>query len=203
MMKKKWITLTTIIGIILIGTLIAGPVMSNIEIPKYDVVTAEKNIEIRHYLPMIVAEVQVEGKRKQAIGDGFRLLANYIFGNNTSQHDIAMTAPVQQQKSQKISMTAPVQQESIGQSWKVSFVMPSKYSMTSLPKPNNDRVTLKEVPSKKFAVIRFSGTSSNKNLTKHEKQLMEYILANQIKMNGSFKFAFYRLFLHQQAVKLL
>ena len=190
-MKKKWTMITSIIGLILIVGVLAGPLMSDLEKPDYKVIQSEQKIEIRHYEPMIIAEVEVEGKREDAIRDGFRLIADYIFGNNKVKLDIAMTSPVQQQESQKIAMTAPVQQQSTGRSWQISFVMPSKYSMESLPEPNNDRVRLKEILTKKFVVIEFSGTNSNENVTKHENQLMNYIEANQIKIIGSPKYAFY------------
>ena len=184
--------ITSIIALILIvGGLLAGPVMSNVEKPDYKVIQTERNIEIRQYEPMIIAEVEVDGKREDAIRDGFRLIADYIFGNNTVERDIAMTAPVQQQESQKIAMTAPVQQQSTGRSWQISFVMPSKYSMETLPEPKNDRVRLKEIMTKKFVVIKFSGTNSNENVTEHENQLMNYIEANQIKIIDSPKYAFY------------
>ena len=184
--------ITSIIAFILtVGGLLAGPVMSNVEKPDYKVIQTERNIEIRQYEPMIIAEVEVDGKREDAIREGFRLIADYIFGNNTVQRDIAMTAPVQQQESQKIAMTAPVQQQSTGRSWQISFVMPSKYSMETLPEPKNDRVRLKGIMTKKFVVIKFSGTNSNENVTEHENQLMKYIESNQIKIIDSPKYAFY------------
>ena len=190
-MKKTWIMITSIIALILIVGVLAGPVMSDVEKPDYKVIQSEQNIEIRQYEPMIIAEVEVDGKREDAIGDGFRLLADYIFGNNTVQQVISMTAPVQQKENQKIAMTAPVQQQSAGKSWRMSFVMPSKYSMEALPEPNNDRVRLKEMLTKKFIVIEFSGTNSNENVTKHENQLMNYIEGNNLKITGSPKYAFY------------
>ena len=190
-MKKKWTMITSLIALILIAGVLAGPVMSNVEKPDYKVIQSEQNIEIRQYDPMIIAEVEVDGKREDAIRDGFRLLADYIFGNNTVQQVISMTAPVQQKENQKIAMTAPVQQQSMGKSWQMSFVMPSKYKLDSLPVPNNNRVRLKEILTKKFVVIEFSGTNSNENVTKHENQLMNYIEANQINIIGSPKYAFY------------
>jgi hypothetical protein len=190
-MKRKWIMIASIITLILIGGALMGPIMSNVEKPGYEVLASYQNIEIRHYPPMIISEVEVEGNREEAIGDGFRLLADYIFGNNTVQKDIAMTAPVQQQASQKIAMTAPVQQQSIGKKWVVSFVMPSEYSIDSLPIPNNDRVKLTEISAQKLIVIKFSGTSSDKNVAEHEKQLMDFVEANQIIATGSPKYAFY------------
>jgi len=190
-MNKKWTMILSIITLLLIVGVLAGPVISNVEKPDYKVIQSEQNIEIRQYKPNIIAEVEVEGKREDAIGDGFSLIADYIFGNNKVKLDIAMTAPVQQQESKKIAMTAPVQQQSNGESWQISFVMPSEYTMESLPEPNNDRVRLKEILTKKFVVIEFSGTSSNENINEHENKLMNYIAANKLKIIGSPKYAFY------------
>ena len=111
-MKRKWTMITSIITLIIAVGILAGPVMSDVEKPDYKVLQSEHNIEIRLYEPMIIAEVDVEGKREDAVRDGFRLIADYIFGNNTVQRDIAMTAPVNQQLT--------------GRSWQISLVMPSK-----------------------------------------------------------------------------
>ena len=181
--------ITSTIALILIVGILAGPVISNVEKPDYKIIQSEQNIEIRQYEPMIIAEVEVDGKREDAIRDGFRLIADYIFGNNTVEQNISMTAPVQQKE--KIAMTSPVQQQLAGKSWQISFVMPSEYSMESLPVPNNNRVRLKEILAKKFVVIEFSGSNSNENVIGHENQLMKYIKANQINIIGSPKYAFY------------
>lgn len=183
--------LAAIIGVIIIGGIFAGPIMSDVETPNYEVISAQAGIEIRQYAPMIIAEVQMDGEREDAIGNGFRLLADYIFGNNQGLQDIAMTAPVQQQKNIKIAMTAPVQQQSISDIWRVSFVMPSEYSMETLPKPVNDRVAIKRVPSKQFIVVTFAGTNSNKNVTVHEEKLMRYVKANNLSVVGAPTYAFY------------
>lgn len=70
-MKKRWFMIAAIIGIVLIGVVAVGPIMSDVETPSYEVITAENNIEVRQYIPMIVAEVQMNGRREDAIGDGF------------------------------------------------------------------------------------------------------------------------------------
>lgn len=190
-MKKKWIIITALTGLLLVGFASVGPIMSQVEIPSYQILSSEKNIETRRYAPTIIAEVEVKGLREIAIGDGFRLLADYIFGNNVAKQEIAMTAPVQQQSNQKIAMTAPVQQQLMGDAWKVSFVMPSQYSLDTLPKPNNSAVTLTTVPEQDFIVLTFSGRISNENIAKHEQQLIEYIQAHKIKVIGSPLYAFY------------
>ena len=183
--------IAAIIGIVFMGAIAAGPIMSDVETPSYEIVKSRDAIEIRQYEPMIIAEVQVNGKREDAIGNGFRLLSDYIFGNNIANQDIATTAPVQQQESTKIAMTAPVQQQSTGDDWQVSFVMPSEYTMDTLPKPVNERVALKEIPAKTFVAITFSGTNSDENVKAHEKILLEYVEANDLSVISTPKYAFY------------
>ncbi len=182
-MKKKWIWILVLIGMILIGGLIIGPVMSDVETPSYRIITSQKDIEIRHYEPMIVANVKIVGDRENALRKGFQLLADYIFGNNTVLQEIAMTAPVQQRKYKKISMTAPVQQQAIDASWEVSFVMPSGYNMVTLPRPNNDSIVIEEISSEKFAVITFSGTSSSENIEKIREKIDELYSTQQYRSN--------------------
>lgn len=189
--KKKCVFLSTMMGILILGGLSAEPRVSNIEIPRYELIQSFGNIEIRRYQPMIIAYVEVGGGRSNASGSGFSLLADYIFGNNTVKKKIAMTAPVQQQSNMKIAMTAPVQQQSKGRSWEISFVMPSEYTMEMLPEPNNSRVKLKEEPSRKFAVIQFSGRITENNIREHENQLADFIEVNQITVIGFPKYAFY------------
>src|SRR6478672_6183480 len=163
-----WIILA---GVLVLGAVLRGPIVSNVEQPKYRVIASEKNIEIREYPPVIVAETEVAGERDKAISEGFRTIADYIFGNNLSSQKVAMTAPVTQQPSEKIAMTAPVTQQGIGNIWQVRFVMPASYTMDTLPKPKNPTVKLKEVEGKRFAVIRFSGMAGEDSLKRHTDEL--------------------------------
>ena len=193
MVKKKWIFIVIFIGLVVLGGVMAGPIMSNVEKPNYTVVKQQGSFEIREYPPVLAAEVTVQGAREDAIGDGFRLLADFIFGNNTKQTDIAMTAPVEQEAtiSEEIAMTAPVEQEKAEQGWTVRFIMPSKYTKQTLPKPNNEKVKIKQIPGKKVAAIRFSGRNTDTNLKKHEKQLATYLEEQNLTPNSHPTYAFY------------
>ena len=151
--------------------------MSNVEKPKYQVVSSQANIEIRKYNPMIIALVEVQGERKEAIRGGFKMLADYIFGNNKSKEDIPMTAPVKQQKFQE--------------NWQISFIMPSEYNMETLHQHNNKTISLKELPSKKYIVINFSGMISDQNIALNEEKLKKYIFENEIQSLSTPIYAFY------------
>ena len=170
---------------------LSGTIMSQVEHPKYTVLESQGEIEIRQYAPMIVAEVEVKGERMKALNEGFRLIANYIFGNNLSSKKVAMTAPVTQEPGDKIAMTAPVTQDGSGDSWKVRFVMPEQYSLDSLPKPKNEAVRLIANPARKVAAIRFSGYNTDKNINRHRENLIKYIEEHRLAIVGPSTTAFY------------
>ena len=94
------------------------------EEPRFDLIKKEDDFELRRYQAMIIAEVQVTGTLSEASNQGFRQVADFIFGNNED--------PVKK-KSEKIDMTAPVTieennaKENNGQTWKLAFVMPQKF----------------------------------------------------------------------------
>jgi len=116
-----------------------------IEEPDYQEVLKQGNFEIREYAAKIIAHVSVSGDFDDASSKGFKLLADYIFGNNFteegSSNKISMTAPVEMAPlSQQVQITAPILQHGYTQEWQVNFVMPKEYDLISLPKPNNPSV---------------------------------------------------------------
>lgn len=180
-----------IVGISAIGAAAWGPIVSKVEQAKYEVVESQDDIQIRDYAPMIIAEAEVFGERKEAINKGFRIIADYIFGNNAPKQNVAMTAPVIQQSTEKIAMTAPVTQEGDGNSWKVRFVMPDSYTMDTLPKPNNDAVKLEKVPSKRFVVIHFSGMAGAESLKEQTDKLNTFITSKKLYALSQPTYAFF------------
>jgi len=189
-MRKRWIFLA-VTGLAGLGTITWSAVASNVETPDYMVSSKSGNLEIREYGPTIVAEATVEGERDQAIRRGFRIIADYIFGNNLSSTKVAMTAPVIQQSSEKVAMTAPVIQQAKGTSWNVRFVMPSKYTIETLPKPVNPQVALIEVPATRFAVIRFSGFAGQVSLDKQEALLRAFMAERSLIAASLPQYAYY------------
>ena len=156
-----------------------------IEKVQYDVVQKSSAIEVREYKPYLVAETLVDSDFKEAGNAAFRRLFNYISGANQAKESIAMTAPVNQQSaSEKIAMTAPVTQQASGDQYAVSFVMPAKYTLETLPKPTDPVVTVKEILGYKAAVIRYSGTWSPKRYEAKKAQLETYMQENGLSAVG-------------------
>ena len=150
-----------------------------IEKAKYQVVESDENFELRQYAPHIVAETFVAGDFEAVGNVGFRRLYDYINGKNIKNQNIAMTTPVtQESESEKIAMTAPVTQEKSQGRWRITFLMPAEYTLEALPRPLDGLVQLKEEPGYLMAVIRYSGTWSQKRFEKN-KALLQAAIAKR------------------------
>lgn len=176
-----------------------------IEEPIYRVIETSGNFELRVYDPKIIAEVEVTGSLKEASSKGFKLIAGYIFGKNTSRtsinsdidnnEKIKMTAPVTMKsatpKTEKINMTSPVSMKQTGEKWLMHFVMPSKYTLATLPKPNNSAVTIRKINGAKYAVHRFSGLADKAKADEKTAELERWLKSKNIKATGNPELARY------------
>jgi hypothetical protein len=117
------------------------------EEPSYRILERGGGLEVRAYDPMVIAETVVPGCMDRAGGDGFRLLAEYIFNRNGGQSG----------DGTRIAMTAPVGMQAEEGGWRVHFVMPRGRPLDALPEPADPRVRLRGIPPQKVVALRFSG----------------------------------------------
>jgi hypothetical protein len=166
-----------------------------IESPRYQTVHKDNRFEIREYEEYLLAEVEIDGDFSSALQKGFRVLADYIFGGNTSKAHIKMTVPVTQQAagSEKIEMTAPVTSSPVeeGKKYIIAFTMPSKYTLETLPDPANKTISFRRVAKHKVAALRFSGNLNSKLATRKAKELEIWLNENKYSRKSSFVFAQY------------
>jgi hypothetical protein len=147
-----------------------------IEEAAYQVVKKDGRFEIRDYAPHILAETMVDGDIEEAGNKAFRTLFRYISGANRSQDKVAMTAPVSQEpRGEKIKMTAPVGQQSVQGRWAVSFMMPASFTLETLPIPEDPQISLRQVPARRLAAVRYSGLWSEKNYLRYRDELEAWI----------------------------
>ncbi|WP_052440455.1 heme-binding protein [Geobacter sp. OR-1] len=156
-----------------------------IEEAPYKVAQENGIFEVRDYEPHILAETLVDGSLEDAGSKAFRRLFNYISGANHSRSSIEMTAPVSQEpKGEKITMTAPVSQQASAGKWAVSFMMPASYTLATLPVPDDSSITLRQVPARRMAAVRYSGTWSEKNYLENKERLENWIRENGFVIRG-------------------
>jgi hypothetical protein len=171
-------------------------VVQSLEEPSYTVSENRNGYEVRVYDPYIVAETVVNSSEyNRDLNQGFRAVAGYIFGDNTSAEKISMTTPVLEQpgdRSEKIAMTVPVLEDQSGNATRtVAFVLPSKYSLTTLPTPNNDKVTLRAVDGRKVAALRFTWYGTPDRVAAKKALLLEKLQRDGLTAISEPQVAFY------------
>jgi len=170
---------------------------SRVEQTDYVLVKKMNGYEIRDYPAHIVAQTIVQGSYGESMGNGFSILAGYIFGGNTKKESIAMTAPVVAQKgkssrvSESIAMTAPVMAKTEGDSQVISFGMPRSYTLETLPVPNDPRIEVVMIPAKKYAAMRFSWYFSYERVKRIQEKLFSALARDGIVAEGSTAYAGY------------
>jgi hypothetical protein len=176
MNKFVWISLSIIVlGVVIFS--IVSFTSKDIETPDYKVLKTIDEVELRLYPKMIVAKTSLSDKSFENQGsNGFRTIANYIFGGNEKNQKIAMTAPVVMEMSDSATMY---------------FVMPKQYKKEDLPNPSSKNVRITEESSKTLAVISYGGFSSDKKIQKHQKELMKVLMKNNIKTKGAYMYMGY------------
>jgi hypothetical protein len=196
--KVMLIAAGTIAGLAAAGAAAWLYVTNNLEQPAYATVISDDTIEIRDYPALVMAEVTRRGDRNSAVRAGFSPLAAYIFAKDRSGESISMTAPVLQQR-QPIAMTSPVLQTLAGSTatgrdsdgWIIRFIMPARYTLTTLPKAAGDDMRLLEVPAGRKAAIRFSGVATDELIARQEAILRGWLTARKIAIDGLPNYAYY------------
>ena len=165
------------------------------EVP-YQVLRSDGDIELRQYPPILIAETRVAGSFDDATGPAFRRLFDYISGENRARQEIAMTAPVLREASaagegEEIAMTAPVFREASADGWTMAFVLPEGYSLESAPLPTDPEVEVRELPSERRAVIRFTGNPEEADIAEKSETLRAWMAKQELEAAGDPQLAGY------------
>ena len=150
-----------------------------IEQPEYASVLKDGAYEVRDYPELLVAEVSRTGTRYDAVRKGFRPLASYTFAKERTGAAISMTAPVTQTPKGDAN------------DWMVRFIMPSKYTAETLPKPEGTDVRIVLMPAKRRAAIQFSGVATDDLIAAKEADLRNWMERQGLSATGSKTYAYY------------
>lgn len=184
-MKIYWLLALIITAILIISVLTTLYLDYATAEPAYNVVKRTKSYEIREYPAMLTASVAVDAIQKNPSNRAFKILADYIFGNNESRKNIAMTKPViVQTESETIGMTTPVIESKTNETYTMTFVLPSVYTIHTVPLPQDKRIELKEIPSQKVAVLTFGWYASPKRVAQKIEKLKTAVAQDNFTVVG-------------------
>jgi len=175
--------MTIVIIGISVGLLIAFQIYTTMSTEQtaaqaYKVIRTEKEFEVRYYPVVTMATISSSAKTyKELSSSGFRKLAGYIFGGNSSNQKIAMTAPVHMDINDSASS--------------MSFVMPAQFHKDNLPVPNDEGVKIENSTAEYVAAIRFGGFANNERIKKYEETLIALLKKYNLKHYGNFRFLGY------------
>ena len=168
----------------IIALLFAMPAWAEYEHPSYELVFRQGELEIRDYEPALVVETQVLASRRDAAGDAFRILFNYISGSNEAGLEIPMTSPVAQ------TLVGSVDSETEGK-WAVRFFLPKNLSLEDVPQPSHNGVVIAELKPQRYASVSFRGTQNDEKVARNTAKLNEFIIGRGYEVSGQPIYAFY------------
>jgi len=160
------------------------------EEPDFRALISDGDYQIRDYPAVTVAETVVEGPRRDALGRGFRRLADYIFAKSREGEKLEMTVPVMQDGGDPMASDPPLFDDDLEGAWRTRFVMPSGRSSGDLPDPP-EGVELVELPPRKVAVVSFSGNADDRLLSQQEDRLRGWLARRGEASEAEPEYAFY------------
>lgn len=158
--------------------------------PDYRALTTDGDYQVRDYPAVTVAETVVHGPRKQALGEAFRILADYIFAKSRNGEALEMTVPVVQDSGDPMATDPPLFDDEMEGAWRTRFVMPEGRSSADLPDPPPG-VELVDIPARKVAVVSFAGLGSDKVLAEQEDRLRGWLARHGEQSDAEPEYAFY------------
>jgi len=176
---KFLIAIIFFILILFVGWQLWYAFLVNIKEPGYTVLEKKDGYEIRRYDGYITAHVALPGSYQAVTNQGFRVLANYIFGGNKQKVRMPMTAPVFIEKKDAIN------------GYDIAFVMPASYTKETLPDVQDDRIQITEKLPQKVAVYRFSWYPSTGRVEQKKKEFIALLQRDGIKQGSDIILARY------------
>lgn len=148
---------------------------------QYKIESLDGDFEVRQYAPRVHAETVLNAAPwKQSLNEGFDRLAKYIFGGNSRQLKIAMTAPVMVTVGATDRATRTV-----------AFKIPDSEPFETLPTPEDRQITLRRIPARRVAALRYNGRYGQEMPAQKRQELLTYVRAAGLLPIGEVTFAGY------------
>lgn len=151
------------------------------DVPVYDVLTSDSEVEIRSYHPLLLASISINGSFEEAKTEAYSSLANYIFGKNKDKKKLKTVPPsLEEENNFDLAMTSPVLYEPTDFGWTLSFYLPEEYNLATAPTPRDRRIQLFTRPARVMACLSYSGINSEEKIKKYSHKLMLWVEANHL-----------------------
>jgi len=160
------------------------------EEPDYRTLRTDGDFQVRDYPEIVIAETIVHGARRQALSEGFRRIADYIFAKSRPGEELAMTVPVMQDAGDPMASDPPLFDDEMQGGWRTRFVMPSGREEQDLPAPP-DEIDLLTMPARRVAVVSFAGRPDDRDLAEQEDRLRGWLARNGERSEAEPEYAFY------------
>ena len=176
-MKITLLSLLLLLVIMVVSQAFISKSTRSTEQHQYQVIKSYEAFEIRRYEPALFSSVKLNvNSYKETSYKGFRILANYIFGENESNEKIAMTSPVTME---------------IGETSKMSFMVPKGYNEENLPQPRNKDIVFEKQDEKIMAAIQFGGWANDEKIEYYKNLLASELDNKNLQYSGTFCFLGY------------
>ena len=190
-MRKDVLTGAAAVGAALVGgALVYYLREKQTEEPDYRVLATDGDFQIREYPPLTVAETLVHGPRAEALGMGFKALADYIFAKSRDGEKLAMTVPVMQDGGDPMASDPPLFDDALEGGWRTRFVMPTGRERGELPEPPAG-VELVELEQRRVGVVSFAGRPDDRDLAEQEDRLRGWLARRGEASEAEPEYAFY------------
>ena len=178
------------------AALIGGAVLyylkeKSTEQPEFRGLRTEGEFQLRNYPEIVIAETIAHGPRRQALNEGFRRLADYIFAKSRPGEQLAMTAPVIHDAGDPVASEPPLFDDAFdGGAWRTRFVMPAGRATDDLPEPPDD-IELVTIAPRRVGTVSFSGRPDDRMLAEQEDRLRGWLARHGEKSEAEPEYAFY------------
>lgn len=154
--------------------LVAGWYLASVAIVRdavmvdYNVVgTVGQEVEVRQYSNLTLASISSD-----SLDSAFTALSRYIMGNNRD--------------NARMDMILPLISRSEGERVNLSFILPEGYRKDNAPQPLNSDIAISEIPSRKVAVLGFSGYAGDSAYEGHRGRLESYLREHRVQTQGDY-----------------
>lgn len=180
-----WIVIGILVAVLVYASSNARPAIAQ----GYTVTGGPKDaIQIRNYAPVVVVEVEVSGRQKEARQTGIAMIADYVFGHNGENKEVSLNHASGETTP---SISPPVVLQTGPEQWTIRFALPSQYTVDTLPAPANEHLKLVAMPPRRYAVTRLSGSVNVANLQRHSDKLIEFAKKKNLQPVGEAMLADY------------